>query len=67
MNLQNLANLHKNIASDVPVMSNGQLRCSECGHIIELNSDMSAQYLAQGWPKCHGYTMILESKSNPTL
>lgn len=50
--------LHKKLAASHPKLSRGQVWCLSCGHTKKVDS---AGALANGWPKCCGYTMTIDS------
>lgn len=50
--------LHANIANDVPQIKRGMVWCSVCGRSQKVDG---AECLRSGWPKCHGYTMTIDS------
>ncbi len=52
------AGLHKAIADDVPQIKRGQVWCTVCGRSQKVDG---AECLRSGWPKCHGYTMTIDS------
>ncbi|MCU7840843.1 MAG: hypothetical protein KZQ94_15875 [Candidatus Thiodiazotropha sp. (ex Troendleina suluensis)] len=51
MAIEDLANCH-------PKLRRGQVWCHECGRTQKVNSGHA---LANGWPKCCGYTMSIDS------
>ena len=61
--MENVRNLHGNIASDV--WPNGAtLKCKQVTdgkHDVEITASQCGQYLAHGWPACCGQSMLLES------
>jgi hypothetical protein len=48
--------LHQAIASDIAPLG-GILKCLTCGKNFPLAEARVANSLANGWPKCCGYTM----------
>lgn len=50
--------LNETIADAMPPLSH--LECSVCSRMEEIGE--VADNLANGWPKCHGYTMMLITK-----
>ncbi len=44
----------------------GKLTCTTCGKSQPCSERDAAGYLARGWPKCCGYTMMLETAKGPT-
>lgn len=38
----------------------GVLRCGACGKQEACSTQQASTYLSSGWPKCCGYTMVLE-------
>lgn len=51
-------NIHAKLANCHPSLSRGQVWCRTCGATIKVNS---ADSLSNGWPKCCGYTMTIDS------
>ncbi len=49
--------IHKKIAESHPSLKKGELKCSTCGRESKVDS---SECLANGWPKCCGYTMTLQ-------
>lgn len=43
----------------IPQFKRGQVWCLECGHIQKTNGVKNT--FGDGWPKCCGYTMSLDS------
>lgn len=58
MSSKPLANLHEKIAADVPQIRRGMVWCTVCGRSERVDG---ANALRHGWPKCHGYTMTIDS------
>jgi len=56
--LARVAGLHEQIARDVPQLRRGMVWCKTCGRSQKVDS---AECLRSGWPKCHGYTMTIDS------
>ncbi|MHC4062286.1 MAG: hypothetical protein ACYSR6_11895 [Planctomycetota bacterium] len=50
--------IHESIASEVPQIARGQVWCRHCGSTQKVNG---AGCLRDGWPKCCGYTMTIDS------
>ena len=50
--------LYKKIANCHPKLTCGQVWCRECGRTQKVNSEDSLQ---NGWPKCCGYTVTIDS------
>lgn len=50
--------LHDKIAASVPQLSRGVVWCTVCGRSQRVDA---AGSLRSGWPKCHGYTMTIDS------
>jgi len=50
--------LHDKLASSHPSLTRGQVWCRECGNSQRLNSAIAFR---NGWPKCCGYTMTIDS------
>lgn len=48
--------IHRVVGADIEGLG-GLLQCSTCDRQVEFYSGAHADYLAGGWPKCHGYTM----------
>lgn len=44
--------------NDVPQLKRGKVWCTVCGKVEKVNS---SECLREGWPKCCGYTMTLDS------
>jgi len=53
-----MSNLHTKLGKCHPKLTRGQVWCRTCGATIKVNS---SECLQQGWPKCCGYTMTLDS------
>ena len=45
-----------------PKLARGRVWCRDCGSTRSVNS---GQCLAQGWPKCCGYTMTIDPPESP--
>jgi Zn finger protein HypA/HybF involved in hydrogenase expression len=56
--LDRVSGLHQKIADDVPQLKRGQVWCRRCGNTFNVNG---ADCLANGWPKCCGQTMSIDS------
>lgn len=56
--INRLAGIHDQIAKDVPQIKRGMVWCTVCGRSERVNG---AECLRHGWPKCHGYTMTIDS------
>lgn len=52
-----MANLYKKTAESHSKLSRGVVSCLECGATQKVDS---AHALANGWPKCCGYTMTID-------
>lgn len=50
--------LHKSIAAAVPQIARGKVWCITCGRMQRVDG---AKALRQGWPKCCGATMTIDS------
>jgi len=50
--------LTDSIVDDVPQLKRGQVWCTVCGKSEKVNSGKA---LRNGWPKCCGYTMTIDS------
>lgn len=50
------SNLHEKIVDDVPQLKRGLVWCRTCRREQRVDS---AECLRSGWPKCCGYTMIV--------
>jgi hypothetical protein len=50
--------LHERLATDIPQLARGMVWCTVCGRSQRVNS---AGALQNGWPKCCGYTMTIDS------
>jgi len=48
--------LDKTLANCHPSLARGQVWCPTCGRTQQVNND-----LANGWPKCCGFTMTIDS------
>lgn len=46
------------IAAGVPALARGLVWCTVCGRSQKV---IAADCLQAGWPKCHGYTMTIDS------
>lgn len=46
------------VISEVPQLARGQVWCRSCGSTRRVNS---AGAMSNGWPKCCGYTMTIDS------
>ncbi len=49
--------LHE-IAKQIPQLARGRVWCSQCGKTQRVDS---ASAMRNGWPKCCGYTMTIDS------
>jgi acetone carboxylase gamma subunit len=59
--LDNVQNLHSNIAQDV--WPNGEDRyCPTCGQVIHMTTADCGYALAHGWPRHCGHSMLLVEK-----
>lgn len=50
--------IEQTIAKAIPQLRRGQVWCRECGRTQRVNSALA---LREGWPKCCGYTMTIDS------
>ena len=50
--------VEQTIAKSAPQLRRGQVWCRECGRTQRVNSALA---LREGWPKCCGYTMTIDS------
>lgn len=55
--------MYNKIANSHSSLKRGQVWCLECGHTENVSS---ANCLANGWPKCCGYTMTIDDPSTRT-
>lgn len=46
------------VVSEVPQLARGQVWCRSCGSTRAVNS---AGAMSNGWPKCCGHTMTIDS------
>jgi Zn finger protein HypA/HybF involved in hydrogenase expression len=53
-----MGDLYDKLAASHPSLTRGQVWCRKCGNSQAVNS---ATALANGWPKCCGYTMTIDS------
>jgi hypothetical protein len=56
--IERVGGLHERIANDVPSIKRGIVWCTVCGRSQKV---VGADCLRHGWPKCHGYTMTIDS------
>jgi hypothetical protein len=56
--LTKLAGVHDRLAAVHPSLARGRVWCRSCGASQGVNS---AGALRNGWPKCCGYTMTIDS------
>jgi len=56
--LKKALGIHKKIVADVPQLQRGMVWCKECGYSLKIDS---AKCLKEGWPKCCGMTMTIDS------
>lgn len=56
--LTSLAGVHARLATVHPSLARGQVWCRTCGSSRGVNT---AGALRNGWPKCCGYTMTIDS------
>lgn len=54
-----MTDLHNRIAREVPQIKRGMVWCTVCGRS---ESVIGADCLRHGWPKCHGFTMTIDSQ-----
>lgn len=50
--------LTEKMAAEIPQLARGIVWCTTCGRSKQVNSSAA---LSQGWPKCCGYTMTIDS------
>ena len=50
--------LHDKLANSHPSLERGMVWCMECGNSQRVNSAIA---IRNGWPKCCGYTMTIDS------
>ena len=50
--------LYDRLANSHPSLTRGMVWCRECGRSMRVDS---AYALGNGWPKCCGYTMTIDS------
>jgi hypothetical protein len=58
MKIPDLSRIHENIANNSPKLRRGMVWCVKCGRSQQVDA---ANCLAQGWPKCCGETMTIDS------
>jgi hypothetical protein len=51
-------NIHNTIVESVPQLKRGVVWCHTCGATMKVDS---GDCLRNGWPKCCGYTMSIDS------
>lgn len=51
-----MTQLHETLANCHPSLARGQVWCRKCGHTQKVKNG-----LANGWPKCCGFTMTIDS------
>ena len=56
--LERAVGLHASIANDVPQIKRGMVWCTVCGRSQQVDG---AECLRSGWPKCHSFTMTIDS------
>ncbi len=49
--------LHEKLANSHPSLQRGMVWCKTCGNSQKVDS---ADCMANGWPKCCGYTMTID-------
>lgn len=49
---------YEKVAADIPQLARGMVWCTVCGRSESVNG---ADCLRNGWPKCHGFTMTIDS------
>lgn len=59
-----LAGVHDRLATVHPSLARGQVWCRTCGASRGVNT---AGALRDGWPKCCGYTMTIDSPEERAL
>ena len=52
-----MSGIHQRIAEDAGLAGRRTVTCTECGATLVVDGGYC---LAHGWPKCCGYTMMLE-------
>jgi hypothetical protein len=50
--------MKRRLASDIPQLARGKVWCRTCGREQRVDA---AGALSNGWPKCCGYTMTIDS------
>jgi hypothetical protein len=53
-----MSDLHQKLSQVHPSLTRNQVWCRECGHT---QRNDSAESLRNGWPKCCGMTMTIDS------
>lgn len=56
--IERVSGIHDKIAADVPPIRRGQVWCRRCGSTRRAGG---ADALRNGWPKCCGHTMTIDS------
>ena len=51
--------LHDAIEKQIPQLARGRVWCCQCGKTQHVDS---ADAMRNGWPKCCGYTMTIDSQ-----
>lgn len=52
------ASLYTDIRNSDPKLARGQVWCRECGHTQKVDA---SRCMAEGWPKCCGFTMTIDA------
>lgn len=55
-----MSRLTDKIAREIPQISRGMVWCTDCGRSQRVDG---GECLRNGWPKCCGYTMTIDSPS----
>lgn len=50
--------IEQKIVRAIPQIERGQVWCRKCGKTQRINSEWAVR---EGWPKCCGYTMTIDS------
>lgn len=61
--VQNIQNIHSNIAKDV-FPKGADMKCRSCGKEIHLSVKDCARSFAEGWPVCCNHSMVICEKNN---
>lgn len=57
--------IHGCIAKDMYADADYRLDCKKCGNSFPLPEYRFGEFLATGWPKCCGQTMLLNRQEQP--